>query len=95
MWQRTTLNVILTVFGCVFAVAVCANGKTIYVDADATGANDGSSWADAHYYLQDALMFAVAGDEIRVARGSIGRMISSSAAGQISAERKHSNSSTA
>jgi hypothetical protein len=41
----------------------------IYVDADATGANNGSSWADALNYLQDALMMASAGDEIRVAQG--------------------------
>jgi hypothetical protein len=44
-------------------------GKIIYVDDDAAGANDGSSWADAYNYLQDALMMASAGDEIRVAQG--------------------------
>jgi len=43
--------------------------KIIYVDADAAGANNGSSWADAYNYLQDTLMFAIAGDEIRVAQG--------------------------
>ena len=42
---------------------------TIYVDADATGANDGSSWEDAFNYLQDALADARNGDEIRVAGG--------------------------
>ena len=43
--------------------------KIIYVDDDAAGANDGSSWADAYNYLQDALAAAWSGDEIRVAQG--------------------------
>lgn len=44
-------------------------GKTIYVDTDAVGANDGSSWADAFNYLQDALGIASTDDEIKVAQG--------------------------
>jgi len=39
------------------------------VDADANGLNDGSSWANAHNYLRDALTVASSGDEIRVAQG--------------------------
>ena len=41
-----------------------------FVDIDAGGANDGSSWADAYNYLQDALMMVPSGDEIRIAEGT-------------------------
>jgi len=50
-------------------IAGIASGKIIYVDDNAPGANNGSGWSDAYFYLQDALMFASAGDEIRVAQG--------------------------
>jgi hypothetical protein len=45
-------------------------GRTIYVDDDASGAQNGSSWATAFKYLQDALAVASAEDEIRVAQGT-------------------------
>ncbi len=41
----------------------------LYVDDDAAGANDGSSWDNAYKYLQEALSTAYSGDEIRVAQG--------------------------
>ncbi|MHC4500691.1 MAG: choice-of-anchor Q domain-containing protein, partial [Planctomycetota bacterium] len=43
--------------------------RIIHVDTNAPGANEGSSWADAFNYLQDALTAAAGGDEIRVAQG--------------------------
>lgn len=54
------------------AVLVSAPPKVIYVDDDAAGANDGSNWADAYIYLQDALADANSADkpvEICVAQG--------------------------
>ncbi|UCD29976.1 MAG: metallophosphoesterase, partial [Planctomycetota bacterium] len=42
----------------------------IYVDADASGANNGESWTDAYNYLQDALAVASTEDDIWVAQGT-------------------------
>jgi hypothetical protein len=36
----------------------CPPGSIVYVDQNASGANDGSSWANAFNYLQDALALA-------------------------------------
>jgi len=60
---------ILAMFFAVLVMVSTAQGEIIYVDDDATGANDGSSWVDAFNYLQEALAAAQTGDEIRVAQG--------------------------
>ena len=53
---------------------VPAQEALVYVDADALGANDGTSWADAYNHLQDALAAAADPEgtitEIRVADGT-------------------------
>jgi len=61
---------------CLLGLALClvlipsVSGKTIYVDDDATGANDASSWENAYLCLQDALAAAMYGDDIQVAQGT-------------------------
>jgi len=64
----TTLRVI-SVFLVALGAAATAAGGTIYVDADASGANNGASWTGAYRYLQNGLAAAWSGDEIRVAEG--------------------------
>ena len=44
-------------------------GRIVYVDDDAPGVSDGTSWENAYWCLQDALAAAQSGDEIRVAQG--------------------------
>ncbi|MHC4749075.1 MAG: BsuPI-related putative proteinase inhibitor [Planctomycetota bacterium] len=64
-WVVISLIVVIT---CNEAFA----GRIIFVDDDAAGAKDGSSWTDAYKYLQDALPDADFTDkpvEIRVAQG--------------------------
>jgi len=60
---KTWLSILIFLASMACATAA---GRTIYVDVDATGANNGSSRANAYNYLQDALAAAARGDEIAV-----------------------------
>jgi len=68
-------NRAIQVVGSSILFATCvlftpARAAIVYLDADATNANNGTSWVDAYTNLQDAITGAVPGTEIWVAEGT-------------------------
>ncbi len=81
--MRTKKNILYPVIFVLVLIIACTSfaNEIIYVDDDATGGNDGSSWENAYVYLQDALADANSTEkhtlslsngpvEIRVAQGT-------------------------
>ncbi|MHC4441777.1 MAG: choice-of-anchor Q domain-containing protein [Planctomycetota bacterium] len=69
--MQSTKNYKIVIFLGLFALLAVTHldAATIYVNDNATGANNGSSWTDAFTELQSALAMATSGDEIWVATG--------------------------
>ncbi|BDS15269.1 T9SS type A sorting domain-containing protein [Aureispira anguillae] len=53
----------------IFLIPLSVQANIYYVNSSATGANNGNSWMDAFYTLQDAINTATNGDTIWVATG--------------------------
>ena len=62
------MKMIVVILICISIVIPCS-AKIIYVDGGRPG-GDGSSWENSYRHLQDALLDALPGDEIRVAEGT-------------------------
>ena len=70
MSRRINPKLILIVSCLLFGMTGTTSARQIFVDIDAAGNNDGSSWTDAYNLFQDALAAASAGDEVLVAQGT-------------------------
>jgi len=67
--RRTVVQILLVAAVFLLVTGPASYGRIVYVDDDASAPGDGTSWATAYRFLQDALAVAQAGDAIRVARG--------------------------
>jgi hypothetical protein len=68
--QISMISIILVSGFCLNPAVGQNSSATIYVDVEAPGNNDGTSWIDAYTELQPALELAVSGDQVWVAAGT-------------------------
>lgn len=68
--QGWSLRMLLFAAALLAVASGAVHGDTIYVDASATGNDDGTTWQHAFTSLQSALSNAISGDEIWVVAGS-------------------------
>ncbi|MGE5297319.1 MAG: hypothetical protein ACM3VT_21050 [Solirubrobacterales bacterium] len=72
MQNQKTLTLMAAWLLIIWSATASSTSQILYVDDDAVGADDGSSWANAFRYLQDALAIARKAEspvEIRIAQG--------------------------
>jgi hypothetical protein len=62
--------IILTLFCCLLFIFSTQAQNIIYINASATGANNGSSWTDAYTDFQTGVKTANSGDSVFVAKGT-------------------------
>ena len=67
---RLKYTLLVVVVTCLFGGFAAGAQPIIYVDDDASGSGDGSSWSNAFTSLQDALAAAATGDQLWIAEGT-------------------------
>lgn len=60
----------MLLFACLFLSIVSLKAQTVFVDIDAMGSGDGTSWENAYTNLNDALLAAPAGASVWIATGT-------------------------
>jgi hypothetical protein len=68
--SKTQLLRGLAAFGFFLITSGISEAKTIYVNAARPEGGTGTSWSTAFKYLQEALKFAVSGDQVLIAKGT-------------------------